>query len=242
MSNNAGDLPIPRGYYRVAVVEDHVLQRERTEEVLRTQAGVKVVCRCETLPQFLEWLKITPKASHPHLLVLDLIVERGQSADPAVVASLVRGSGLKVLVLSAMASPVLVRETLKAGVSGFVGKRDSSETLVKAVHTVLNGSSWITPEVASVIAADPNRPALSGQEERALVLYAAGLTTAAVAERIGVKRDTAKKYLDRVKKKYAETGRTVSTKTDLYRIAVADGFIDPDSNEPRGNGVKRDPH
>ncbi|WP_370249785.1 response regulator [Nocardioides sp.] len=214
-----------RGYYRVAIVEDHALQRERTEEVLHERAGVRVVARCETLPQFLAWVRTAPSATHPHLLVLDLSVDRGPDVDPEVVARLVR-SGLKVIVLSAMASPALVRRVLRANVSGVVGKRDSADDLARAVRTVLMGGEWMTAEMASVIAHDPARPSLSDQEERALVLYASGLTTEAVAARIGVKRDTAKKYIDGVKRKYATVGREVRTKTDLYRAAIADGYLD----------------
>lgn len=214
-----------RGHYRVALVEDHALQRERTEEVLAEEASVRVVCRCEDLPQFLTWLERAADHLRPHLLVLDLSVDRGPSVDPDAVATLVR-SGLRVLVLSALASPSLVRQVMRAGVSGFVGKRDPAADLVAAVRTVLTGGTWMTPEMAGVIVNDPTRPLLSEQEERALVLYASGLTLDAVASRIGVKRDTAKKYIENVKHKYSALGREVHTKTDLYRAAVADGYLD----------------
>lgn len=213
-----------RGFYRAAIVEDHSLQRERTEEVLRERAGLRIVSRCEHLPQFLAWLDRTPAAQRPHLLILDLSVERGPAVDPAAVAGLVR-AGMTVLVLSAMASPALVRQVMQAGVAGFVGKRDSAEDLVAAVHTVLSGGSWITPEMASVMMADPQRPSLSDQEERVLILYASGLTLDAVAARIGVKRDTAKKYLERVKAKYSSAGREVRSKVDLHRVATDDGYL-----------------
>lgn len=214
-----------RGHYRVAIVEDHALQRERTEELLHERAGLVVVARCENLPQFIAWLDRARPDQVPHLLVLDLSVDRGPSVDPEDVAHLVR-SGMRVLVLSAMASPALVRQVLRAGVSGFVGKRDPGTDLVRAAQQVLGGAEWVTPELAGVIAGDPARPALSEQEERALILYASGLTLDSVAERIGVRRDTAKGYLDNVKRKYAAKGRSVRTKTDLYRAAVTDGYLD----------------
>jgi len=57
-------------------------------------------------------------------------------------------------------------------------------------------------------------------------LYASGLTLEAVASAIGVQPGTAKKYLERVKDKYAEAGRPVRTKIDLNRAAVRDGYLD----------------
>ncbi len=213
-------------YWRVVIVEDHLLQRRRTEELLQAQAGMTVVHSCETLPEFLTWLTINPKSLHPHLLVLDLMVERGPSADPATVKKLI-DRGLKVLVISALGSPPLVRQIVKAGVGGIVGKRDPEEDIVAAAWAVLNREEWMTLELASVIAGDPQRPKLSIQEERALVLYASGLTLDEVATQIGVKPDTAKQYLQRVKVKYAQAGRPASTKSDLTKIAWADGYLDP---------------
>ena len=210
---------------RVAVVEDYSLQRERTVEVLRDLAGMRVVSQHQELPEFVAWLRTSEPASRPHLLVLDLSVDRGPSADPGTVAELVR-SGIRVLVFSAMASPALVRQVIRAGSAGIVGKRDTVDDLVAAARVVAGGGEWMTPELAGVIASDPARPPLSEQEERALVLYASGLTLESVATRIGVKRDTAKKYIDRVKVKYRSMGRPIQSRTDLYRAAVADGFLE----------------
>ncbi|MFB9767334.1 response regulator [Nocardioides kongjuensis] len=214
------------GYWRVAIVEDHRLQRLRTEELLGRQTGLRVVHSCETLDELVAWMAAGTPLTRPHVVVLDLVVDRGRDADPAVVERLVR-SGLRVLVLSAMASVPLVRSMIRAGVSGFVGKRDSEDDIVAAVWAVLERRQWITPELASVMAGDARRPRLSDQEERALVLYASGLTLDAVAVALGVKRDTVKKYLERVKAKYAEAGRPVRTKIDLNREAIRDGLMIP---------------
>ncbi len=213
-------------YWRVAIVEDHRLQRLRTEELVGRQPGLRVVRSCETLDELAAWMAGGTPQSLPHVVILDLVVDRGRDADPAVVERLVR-SGLRVLVLSAMASVPLVRAMVRAGVSGFVGKRDTEEDIVAAVWTVLRRRQWITPELASVMAGDTQRPRLSDQEERALVLYASGLTLDAVAIALGVRRDTAKKYLERVKAKYADVGRPVRTKIDLNREAIRDGLMTP---------------
>lgn len=212
--------------HRVALVEDHVLQRSRTEEILLRESGLVVVASCSSLPEFVEWLLRAPKAQRPDLLVLDLSVDRGPDADPAVMQKLVNG-GIKILVFSAMASPLMVREAIRANVSGVVGKRDSEAAVINAVRAVLRGEEWMTPDLASAIAGDAERPALSVQEERALVLYASGLTLAAVAAALGVKPDTAKTYLSRVKAKYASVGRPMKSKVDISREATRDGFIRP---------------
>lgn len=216
------------GYWRIAIVEDHLLQRRRTEELLGSQDGLSVVFSCETVPQLMAWLSTTAPRTRPHLVTLDLMVERGPHATPEHVRALTR-AGIRVVVLSAMASPALVREILQAGVHSVVGKRDREEDIIAAVWAVLGREQWITPELASVIAGDPSRPALSNQEERVMVLYASGLTLDAVAEAVGVQPGTAKKYLERVKDKYAAADRLTRTKVDLRREAIRDGLLDDNS-------------
>ena len=216
----------PRTYrWNVAVVEDHLLQRKRTEELVAAQPGLRMCWSGETLPEFLAWVEGAPQDHRPHLLLLDLMVERGPSATPEQIEAVI-GAGIRVLVISALASPTLIRRVIRAGVGGVVGKRDSEADIVAAIWTVLGQGHWVTPELASVIAGDANRPALSDQEEQVLVLYASGLTLDSVAEALGIKADTAKKYLSRVKIKYAAAGRPASTKLELNEVARQDGLLD----------------
>ncbi len=212
------------GIRRIAIVEDHLLQRRRTEEIIAQQPRLTLAWSGETLERFHDWQSRAPRAHHPHLLVLDLQVDRGPDVDPALVRTVV-DSGTRVLVVSALARPALVREVLRAGVGGVVGKRDTEADLLEAMWSVLGGGHWVTSDLASVIAGDPDRPALSDQEERALVLYASGLTIQEVGHALNVQPETAKTYIGRVKAKYAAHGDPVRTKLDLNEVAKRDGFL-----------------
>lgn len=211
--------------YRVAIVEDHRLQRSRTEELL-TRAGLDVVYSGETAPDFMTWSQSAPRGTLPHLLVLDLMVERQPSVDVELVRRLI-GAGLRIVVLSAMASPALVRDVIKAGVSSIVGKRDPESAILAAVEAAIRGEEWMSPELATVIAGDPDRPKLSIQEERALVLYASGLTLQQVGEAMNISKDTAKQYLDRTRKKYSDAGVTLRSQLDFGRVAWREGLVEP---------------
>lgn len=212
--------------FRVAIVEDHLLQRMRTAELLTRTGEFSVVFSGETAPEFVAWLRRAPRTERPHLLMLDLTVDRRPSVDIGLVESLL-SRGLRILVFSALSSPALVRGVIRAGVTGIVGKRDSEENILAAVRAVLQGERWMTAELAEVGAADPDRPRLSIQEERALVLYASGLTIDQLAAAMNIGRETAKQYLGRVKQKYAKAGIPVRSKLDFARIAWEEGLIDP---------------
>ena len=79
-----GESPRPHRS-NVAVVEDHLLQRKRTEELIAAQPGLRVVWSGETLPAFLNWLDGAAAEDRPQPLMLDLMVERGPSASPAAI-------------------------------------------------------------------------------------------------------------------------------------------------------------
>lgn len=229
MASRRANDDVSRFRWRVAVVEDHLLQRHGVVGLLASQPGVRVVVDCESVPQFLAWLDRVPPSRRPHLLVLDLHVDRGTPANPEVVRRLVR-HGMRVLVLSALGSPSQVRAMLRAGVTGVVSKRDSAEDILTAVWAVLAHDQWLTPELDHVLSAAADRPELSDQETRALALYASGHTLDAVAVRLGIQRGTVKKYISRVKAKYAAVGRPARTKVDLHRVAREDGLLgDPAS-------------
>ncbi len=225
----------PAAPFRVAIVEDHLLQRVRTEELLGRTGAYRIVFSGSSTPEFVDWVQAAPREERPHLLVLDLMVDREPSVSVAAVEAMVKG-GLRILVLSALASPPLVRGIVRAGVAGVVGKRDREEDILAAVEAVLRGEEWMTTELAAVIAGDPERPGLSIQEERALMLYASGLTVEEVGAAMNIGRETAKQYLDRVKKKYAAVGVAVRSKLDYGRVAWADGYLDPSlPRDPRSS-------
>lgn len=212
----------PNSPFRVALIEDHSLVRESLASFLRARHRFEIVALEESLTRYLA-RRPTPPAQ---LVLLDLDLAHGERAHPAQLERLT-AAGTVVLIVSALATPASVKAMLAAGVAGVVSKRDGLSQLGEAVDAVVSGGNWTSPELAAVLANDPRRPALSSQEERALVLYASGLKLEAVARRLGVAPSTAKQYIDRVRDKYTELGRDARTKTQLYAAAVADGLIDP---------------
>lgn len=216
MSDQVAEVPIT-----VALVEDHRMVRDSLARSLGELPDLDVVAAVAVLED-IEALEVLPD-----VLLLDLDLD-GHSADPAAVARL-RARGVHVVIVSALAQPGLVREMVRAGVTSLVDKRRPLEELVAAVRDAAAGRDTTSGALAAALAGAPHgeRPALSAQEERALVLYASGLKMSAVARRMGVSEHTAKEYVDRVRAKYAATPDAPRTKTELHDAAVRDGYLDP---------------
>lgn len=116
------------------------------------------------------------------------------------------------------------RACLAAGAQAFLSKRHDTRRLVTAIRSVVqDDGAWILTAID-----DDEGPAgirLSIQEQRALVLYASGLTVPQVALRMQLAPSTVKQYLDRVRDKSSQAGRAARTKTDLYRLARVQGLM-----------------
>lgn len=207
----------------IAVIDDHALVRQGLVRALATHPALDI----EVVHEGADPAAVLLLEPPPALVLLDLDLDGTPVGAEVVLAMVERGSS--ILVVSALGDARTIRALLAVGVAGFVSKREPTDSLVDAVSAVLRGESWTTPELASILASDdaPDRPQLSPQEHRVLVLYASGLTLDSVARRLDVRPGTVREYLDRVRAKYESSGRPARTKTELYREAVRDGLLPP---------------
>jgi DNA-binding NarL/FixJ family response regulator len=159
------------------------------------------------------------------VVLLDLDLRDGTTAERNVAA--IRGAGPAVLVLAASDKPRAVREAMRAGAGGYVLKSEPTAQVRAAIVAVAAGLDWVSPRLAYIFATDddPDRPALSPQEARALRLYATGMPMKSVARRMTLSEETVKQYVARVREKYARAGRAAPTKIELYHRAVEDGYL-----------------
>jgi DNA-binding CsgD family transcriptional regulator len=73
----------------------------------------------------------------------------------------------------------------------------------------------------------PARPALSEQEQQALLLWFQGMSKASVGRRMSISENTVRQYISRARAKYAATGRTAPSKDALLARAIEDGVLRP---------------
>ncbi|MDP3209779.1 MAG: LuxR C-terminal-related transcriptional regulator [Rhodoglobus sp.] len=162
----------------------------------------------------------------------DLVLLDFQLTEPVSIEARVRtcrAAGAKVIVLSSLDAPEVRERAMNAGVADFLSKTLPMREVMDAARTVMGIDPRHTlqrdwrplPSGAAL----QTRPKLSAGESAALSLYAAGLSTNQVAEKLGVQYETAKTYLRRVREKYAKVNRPASKKAELIRRAAEDGYL-----------------
>ena len=135
---------------------------------------------------------------------------------------------VKVIVLTMHAEAHLAADALRAGASGFIGKHAAGKELIAAIHTVVCGERYITPQLGSdVLAAlaegrTPGGGALTPRQREVVSLIAEGRTMKEVAATLGVSPRTVETHKYQVMELLG-----LQTTADLVRYAIKHGLISP---------------
>ncbi len=137
---------------------------------------------------------------------------------------------LPVLVLSSTPEDQLGLRAIKGGAAGYLNKQTAPEQLVEAVETVLTGDRFITPTLASRLAAEfhrggdrPSHELLSDRELQVFKLTAAGKSVKEIAAELSLSAKTISTFRSRVFEKLG-----VKNDVELVRYAQQHGLLQGD--------------
>jgi len=207
----------------VAIIEDHPVVTEGVASWIRSDPGqrVRLVHTARDLAGF--GLAAQPPAD---VIILDLELdgELVTAQIPGLVAA-----GNRVVAFSGHTDPEIVMETLDNGAHAYVSKDEGRDHLVETVLAAAADRPYVTRSQARAMLADerPTRPALSDQEQQALLLWFQGMSKASVGRRMSISENAVRQYISRARAKYAATGRTAPSKDALLARAIEDGVIKP---------------
>ena len=205
---------------RIGIVEDHTVVITGLRQLLADEPDLEVVAAAPTVGELLD------SATGIDMAILDLRLPDG-SSPAANVADLGAAGIAKVLVFTSGEEPYLVRTAARAGVLGVINKAERDAVIIDAIRTTCRGEMVRSLDWAMAVDGDTEFAAaqLSPRQREVLSLYASGESAAHVAALTELSVDTVNDYLGRIRQKYAEVGRPASTKTDLYRRALEDGWL-----------------
>jgi DNA-binding NarL/FixJ family response regulator len=127
----------------------------------------------------------------------------------------------KVIFLTMHADGNMATEALRAGASGYLAKHSAGEELIEAIHRIIDGNVYLTPQIAASIATSlndfPTPPALklTPRQRDVLRLVALGCTMKEIASKLKLSRRTVETH------KYdAMDALGVHTTAELIRYAL----------------------
>ena len=203
-----------------AIIEDHPVVTEGVTSWIRSDPGQRV--RLVHTARDLTGLGAAVQSPDVVILDLGLDGELVTTQIPELVAA-----GYRVVAFSGHSDPAIVIATLDNGAHAYVSKEEGSDHLVEAVLAAAADRPYVTRSQARAMLADqrPTRPALSDQEQQALLLWFQGMSKASVGRRMSISENTVRQYISRARAKYAATGRTAPSKDALLARAIEDGVI-----------------
>lgn len=211
---------------RVMLVDDHTLVREGIRHVLSATPGVEVVAEAGDAPEALR----LAEQSRPDIVVQDLSLPGASGLDLTTRLKALLPT-VKVMILSVHDHPEYVLGAVRAGAQGYLRKDTSPAELRQALQAVARGESYFSPPVARHLTAAvrgeslPEDPAgrlarLTPREREVLAGIAAGETSRAIAERLGLSPRTVETYRESLGRKL-----DIKTVAALTRFALEAGLV-----------------
>ena len=226
---------------RVVLADDQRLVRESLATMLGLLAGIELVATASDGEEVVELVAV----HEPDVVLMDLRMPRLDGIE-ATRRLRERCPNVPVIALTTYADDESVLGALRAGARGYLTKDASSEDIAAAIAAVAAGAAALDPAVQShVVAALSGQgaemaeercdPALGGQamrgnlpddltprEAEVLVLIAAGLTNAEIAERLFVSPATIKSHINHL---FAKAG--IRDRSQAVNYAYRTGIATP---------------
>jgi two-component system NarL family response regulator len=200
---------------RILIAEDHLIARVGVTGVINMQADMKVVAEAVHGHQAVELFR----KYLPDVTLLDVRMPRMSGIEAAVAIRAEFGDA-RLIALTSFGGEEDIRRAVEAGVLGFLTKDVLHGELIKAIHTVNAGRTFIPPKLAARLAAQRERPQLSPREVEVLDLIVRGLGNKQIAYDLNISEETAKNHVKHI---FGKLG--VQDRTHAATVAIQRGII-----------------
>lgn len=194
-----------RSVIKISIIEDHAIVRAGLRMLLENRPGLEVVGEAANVSEALAHDVLPP----PDVIILDL--ELGQQNGLDFVAELLdRFYPARVLILTATTDIQVHLRAVTAGASGIVIKEQAPETLLKAIHGIHSGETWLSRSVMSAALGQIQRPRaeaesknpetakmalLTPREREVVQLISEGLRGDRIASQLKISEGTVRNHL-----------------------------------------------
>ena len=222
-SNPATRQEKSRSRIGILLAEDHLIVRMGIRSFLNRHPNLQLL---DEAKDGLEALKKTRELK-PDIVLSDIDMPH---LDGLALTEILRSElpEIKVVLLSGLSAPPLIKRILQSGARGFLSKQASSEELLRALETVASGDTFFSSEVARLVLnrlvgnewLNPNASKLSQREQEVIILIADGLSNKEIAARLEIGSRTVETHREHIMRKL-----NLHSTAGLTTYAVANGFV-----------------
>ncbi len=215
---------------RVLIADDHQITRKGLSALIAEDPAFDVVAETGDGLGTIE----AALALRPEVIVMDISMP-DVSGIEATRAILAQHPTCRILALSIHTGKFYVTEMLSSGAAGYLPKDCDLEEVVRAIHAVVEGKTYISPSLANMVIRDYIRfhhsgkedlPRLSHRESEVLRLLAGGMSTKEIAAELTISRKTVETHRARIMNKL-----DLHSVAELARYAEREGLLAPRRRE-----------
>jgi DNA-binding NarL/FixJ family response regulator len=207
---------------RILLADDHVLVRDGIKVTLEVN-GFDIIGEAADGREAVRMVR----ELKPDVAVFDVSMPGLNGVDAARIA-IKESPGIKIVLLTVHIENEYVDEALRAGVSGYVLKKQATADLIKAIQEVSHGNIYLSPGISRAVmeafrsGKELAARTLSAREREVLQLIAEGKTTKEIGGVLGISVKTAETHRSRVMDKLE-----IRDTAGLVRYAIRMGLISP---------------
>ena len=192
---------------RIMLVENHALLREGLKMLVAQHADLEVVGEADNGR---DAVRMAVRLM-PHLVLMDLNMP-GMNGIEATRALKMQSHEIKVLILTIHKTDEYIHESLKAGADGYILKDATHNELGIAIHSILNGGTYLSPDITERVVSGYLNPgnlgsgasawdSLTHREREVLKLVAEGHSNKHIAEFLCLSIKTVEKHRSNLMRK-----------------------------------------
>lgn len=197
---------------KVMITDDHSLMREGIKQLLEFDGTVEVIAEASNGKECLEVLQTVK----PDVLLLDINMPVMNGIEMLEKMRNENISDVKVLVLTVHNEVEYLLKIIDIGVDGYILKDSGSSELKKAIHAIMEGESYIQPELipalnSRLVTRDVDKEkieSLTKRELEVLVKVANGMFNKEIATTLDISERTVKNHISNIFKKIEVSDRT----------------------------------
>lgn len=200
---------------RILVVDDHFVVREGIRSLIRREPGMVVIAEASHGAEGVKMHQLLT----PDVTIIDL---RMPVMGGVEATALIRKEApdAKILVLTSFDGDEDIHAAFEAGASGYLLKHSSGDQVIPAVRALMQGGTWIPPEVGEHLAARQRGEVLSAREKEIVRHLALGEANKEIGAAVGISEQTVKSHVKNILAKLQ-----VRDRTEAVTVALRRGII-----------------
>jgi DNA-binding NarL/FixJ family response regulator len=200
------------GTIRILIAEDHLIARVGVTTIINTQPDMAVVAEAASGPQAIELYR----KHRPDITLMDVRMP-GMTGVEAAAAILGRFPDARIIALSTYGGDEDVRRALDTGVLAYLTKDILHDELIRAIHAVHAGETYLPPGLAAALQAGSQPAGLSAREIDVLSLIVQGQGNKQIAFQLSIAEHTVKNHVKSILSKLGVDDRTQAATAAIQR-------------------------